>query len=304
MLAKSTLVFLSVAEQGSFSKASRQLYLSPVAIMKQINLFEAEVGVQLFKRSKRGVTLTPAGEVLYQDAHQLQKQAQAALKRVRQLANQDPTIIRVGTSLLRSCEPLIHLWPQQTTQNAEFRIQIVPFTDDGLGLNQLLKMVGHQIDCFISPYDTIQLKRNFSIQKLGDYDCQIGVPTQNTLANKSALTWTDLDNQRLLLLKSGVSTTIDAIRQQLLQRRSTVALRNLNQFYDLSSFNQSVEQNSLIEVISPWATIHPNLKLLPMDWHYQIPYGLVYAKHPSPEIQKFVKLTAQLAAPTTEFDQL
>ena len=60
--------FLCVAEAGSFNKAAERLYISPPAVIKQINLLEESLGVELFVRSHRGLTLTKAGQSLLQDA--------------------------------------------------------------------------------------------------------------------------------------------------------------------------------------------------------------------------------------------
>ena len=46
--------FLCVAEVGSFNKAAERLYISPPAVIKQINLLEENLGVQLFERTHRG----------------------------------------------------------------------------------------------------------------------------------------------------------------------------------------------------------------------------------------------------------
>ena len=60
--------FLRVADAGSFNKAAEEAYITPTAVIKQINLLEADLGVKLFERSYRGLTLTKAGKSLYQDA--------------------------------------------------------------------------------------------------------------------------------------------------------------------------------------------------------------------------------------------
>ena len=53
---------------GSFNKAAEKLYISPPAVIKQINLLEESLGVQLFVRTHRGLVLTEAGKSLVQDA--------------------------------------------------------------------------------------------------------------------------------------------------------------------------------------------------------------------------------------------
>lgn len=53
--------FLRVADAGSFSKAAEEAYITPTAVIKQINLLEESLDVKLFDRSHRGLTLTKAG---------------------------------------------------------------------------------------------------------------------------------------------------------------------------------------------------------------------------------------------------
>lgn len=60
--------FICVVEAGSFSKVADKLYISPPAVIKQINSLENNLGVQLFARTHRGLVVTAAGESLYQDA--------------------------------------------------------------------------------------------------------------------------------------------------------------------------------------------------------------------------------------------
>ena len=60
--------FLRVADAGSFNKAAEESYITPTAVIKQINLLEESLGVKLFDRSHRGLQLTKAGRSMYQDA--------------------------------------------------------------------------------------------------------------------------------------------------------------------------------------------------------------------------------------------
>ena len=58
--------FYTVASTGNISKAAKELYISQPAISKSIRRLEDSLGVALFKRSSRGVTLTEEGQLLYQ----------------------------------------------------------------------------------------------------------------------------------------------------------------------------------------------------------------------------------------------
>lgn len=59
-------VFMTVASTGNISRAARELYISQPAISKSIRKLEEHLGVPLFERSSRGVTLTEPGRLLYQ----------------------------------------------------------------------------------------------------------------------------------------------------------------------------------------------------------------------------------------------
>ena len=56
--------FLSAARHGSFAGAADELLLKQPSVAEQIRALEAELGVPLFARTRRKLTLTPAGEAL------------------------------------------------------------------------------------------------------------------------------------------------------------------------------------------------------------------------------------------------
>jgi DNA-binding transcriptional LysR family regulator len=56
------LSFVRSAEAGSFSAAARRLGLTPAAVSRNVAQLEANLGVRLFQRSTRKLTLTEAGE--------------------------------------------------------------------------------------------------------------------------------------------------------------------------------------------------------------------------------------------------
>lgn len=59
---KDLLIFLTLAETGNLTRTAEKLYLAQPTLSKRLQNMEAELGAQLFLRSKHGVTLTPAGE--------------------------------------------------------------------------------------------------------------------------------------------------------------------------------------------------------------------------------------------------
>ena len=77
--------FITVLEAGSLSRAAGSLYIAQPALTAQIKKLEAELGAQLFDRSHAGVTPTPAGVQLYEDARRLLSDADAVRERIQRL---------------------------------------------------------------------------------------------------------------------------------------------------------------------------------------------------------------------------
>ena len=105
-------LFLQVAELGSFSKAADAGFITPSAVIKQINLLEDELGVRLFERIHRGLKLTKAGESLKKDAPKLIRLSHEAASRAVSAMNCADHVIRIGTSPMTPAEVLVELWPK------------------------------------------------------------------------------------------------------------------------------------------------------------------------------------------------
>ena len=85
--------FLRVADAGSFNKAAEESYITPTAVIKQINLLEESLGVKLFDRSHRGLTLTKAGRSMYQDARYIIQYCRDSVTRAKNAMQEDENII-------------------------------------------------------------------------------------------------------------------------------------------------------------------------------------------------------------------
>ena len=76
--------FVSVAENGSFTRAAASQYISQTAITQQIHALEENVGAKLFDRNSRPVSLTPAGKVFLKEAREILGRLDVALARIRE----------------------------------------------------------------------------------------------------------------------------------------------------------------------------------------------------------------------------
>ena len=88
--------FAQIVESGSFSKASRQLFIAQPALSQQLSKLEDEVGKPLLNRSSKGVTPTDNGLALYHHARFLLRQLDQALSIARQESGDVHGMVSVG----------------------------------------------------------------------------------------------------------------------------------------------------------------------------------------------------------------
>ena len=122
-------VFVCAADCGSFTKAAKALYISPTAVMKQINALEEHLDLQLIRRTSQGISLTPAGEVIYKDAKFLFDFSRRSVENARRAMEDADLTFCVGTSMLNPAKPFMDLWYQASREFPNYKLHLVPFED-------------------------------------------------------------------------------------------------------------------------------------------------------------------------------
>jgi DNA-binding transcriptional LysR family regulator len=88
--------FLAVGEASNFTRAAAQLGVTQPTLSRQLKHLEDEIGVDLLRRSPRGVTLTPGGKLFLEEVRKLLKRTGEAVEKVRALARDEYCELRVG----------------------------------------------------------------------------------------------------------------------------------------------------------------------------------------------------------------
>lgn len=281
--------FIVVADQGSFNKAADALYITPPAVTKQINILEKELGLQLFIRTHRGLVLTEAGKSLYKDAKYVIQYCKDSVERARRAMEEKDNVIRIGTSPMTPAAPVVELWSKIQKEHPDIHLQIIPYMNSQENAREILKNLGTNIDIVGGIFDETMLKlRQCRGMELSRQHICCAVSLNYRLAQKEVLTVQDLYGERLLLMHRGWSNYVDALRDDIWKNHPQIQIVDFN-IYSMEIFNRCENSNEILMAVENWEGVHPLLRIIPVEWKYTIPYGILYSSEPSPLVKRFLK---------------
>jgi DNA-binding transcriptional LysR family regulator len=104
--------FVRSAETGGFSAAARRLSLTPAAVSRNVAILERNLGVRLFHRSTRKLTLTEAGERLLLGIRGNLEELQASIASVATDRGEPAGVLKVSMSLSFGLDYVVPLLPE------------------------------------------------------------------------------------------------------------------------------------------------------------------------------------------------
>lgn len=286
--------FITVVDCGSFTKASQKLYLSPTAIMKQMNALEAHLDLKLIKRTPSGIQLTSAGEIIYRNAKFLIDYSKKSIAEAKSSIYANDTTFCVGTSLLNPAKPFMDIWYRVNKNFPAYKLHLVPFEDNHEGILSEIEKLGEKFDFLIGVCDSKAWLSRCNFLPLGQYQKMVAVSREHPLAKKSRIDLKDLYGETLLMVKQGDSGVNDFIRNDLQRYHPEIHIEDTPQFYDLSVFNHCAETEKVLLTIECWQEVHPGLVSIPVNWDYSIPYGLLYSFDAPEDVRRFIEIVRKI----------
>lgn len=280
---------IAVADCGSFTKAAEKMYISPTAVMKQINALENHLDMKLTQRTPSGIRLTAAGEMIYKDAKFMIDYSKKSLTDARATLHTKDTTFCVGTSLLNPAKPFMDLWYRVNQDFPDYKLHLVPFEDNHEGILSEISQLGKKFDFLIGVCDSRAWLNLCHMLPLGRYKKMIAVSREHRLAKKSCIVIEDLYGETLMMVKRGDSGVNDFLRNDLEQHHPEIRIEDTPHFYDLSVFNRCAETGNVLLTIECWQDVHPGLVSIPVNWDYDIPYGIMYSLDAPEDVLRFVE---------------
>ena len=101
-------ILVAIAETGSINSAAERLGATQPALSKAIRALEAEAGVDLLVRHARGVTLTPAGEIVLKRAQVIGREIEKTQEELEWLKGAEGGQLSIGLTPIASELPVAH----------------------------------------------------------------------------------------------------------------------------------------------------------------------------------------------------
>lgn len=281
--------FICVVEAGSFSKAAEKLYISAPAVIKQINSLEDSLNLQLFERTHRGLTVTEAGKSLYQDAKYLIQYSKESLLRAQDAMNHNDEVIRVGISPMTPPEIFVELWPKIQEIYPDMKFKLVTFENTPENAREILANMGQNIDVVPGVFDETMLRlRGCDGTEISKEPFCIAVSMYHRLANKEKLTLDDLSGETLMLMRRGWSYYGDMLRDDIIENHPEINVTDFD-LYNVEVFNRCENNNELLLAFKGWESVHPLIRIIPVEWNYTMPFGILHSKTPSDKVKLLIR---------------
>lgn len=188
--------FVCVANKLNFTKAAELLYISTPTVTHHIKNLENELNTTLFIRTSRMVKLTEAGTMFYNDAKEILLKIDLAEKRVKKIASQDISFIKIGCS---SNAELVYL------ENVLYKLQITYpkvypqiIVSDYFSLKNLFN--NKQLDIVLVSKEMTKDMQNCSFKKIKNVINYAIMSEESVLKSRDKIFFEDLKDECLITL--------------------------------------------------------------------------------------------------------
>lgn len=197
MTAQQIEYVLTLAQQGSFSKAARSLSVSQPSLSQYIMNVENQVGAILFDRSSSPIKLTAAGEAYLRSAMQIKAIEENLRNELADMADLKTGTLRVGATIFRaSC-----MLPRSIVAFCHNYPGIKVSVTEDSSQNLLEKVLSGEIDVFVGT--GTYYRKLFDAEPLSEERLLLAVPADSPLNEKfsgSSLTAEDISGNSMKYL--------------------------------------------------------------------------------------------------------
>lgn len=187
--------FVIVAEEQNVTRAAARLHVSQPPLSRQIHDLEEELGVPLFRRTAKSLTLTEAGKIFLIEAREVLLRAEKAVQTVRLVAAGDRGQLRVGYAPSLAVEILPRALMAFERDYPGVRVSLHDLSTDEC----LQRLTARKLDIALTAKPCAELMRGLTFQHLRDFPLFCAVSVTHPLARKRTLTLSLLEHERFIV---------------------------------------------------------------------------------------------------------
>lgn len=189
--------FVAVARTRNFSRAAEQCRVAQPSLSQQIIKLEAELGERLFERTKRAVSLTPAGEVFRSHAERVLDEVELAKDSMHEV--RDVLRGRIALGALPTVAP--YYLPERLRKFSAAYPGIEVIVHEDTTEQLAAAVLAKEIDLALV---SLPVERaGLVTEEFFDEPLVVALPKDHRLARRRALTLDDLSEEAFILMKEG-----------------------------------------------------------------------------------------------------
>jgi len=185
---------VAVAHHRSFTKAAEELYLAQSAISQQLSRLEAEIGIQIFRRSSRSVELTEEGKVILAHAKRVLAEFDEMQGEMEALTGVMRGTVRIGGIYPFGPYDLYGVLAEYRERYPGVAIHMVEDTQDEM----LAMLRSDELDCAFASVDPDTIGSEFAGTLLWEEEFVVVSALDHPFAARPGLIWEDLIDEDLI----------------------------------------------------------------------------------------------------------
>jgi DNA-binding transcriptional LysR family regulator len=190
-------VFRVVAETLNFRRAGEELHLTQPAVTAQIKTLEESLGIALFDRVGRDISLTPAGTTLLHYVRQIENITNDAVAALALFGGKEGVELSIGASHTIAVYLLPKLLPRLVNEWPKLRLHVI-----GGATNEILHaLITHQIG--VGLIEAPAFRPDLKIEVFGEDELALIVRPDHPWTKKSVLRAAELVQAPILLREVG-----------------------------------------------------------------------------------------------------
>jgi DNA-binding transcriptional LysR family regulator len=185
---------VAVARHRSFTKAAEELHLAQSAISQQIRRLEAEIGIEVFRRTSRSVEVTEEGKLLLDHAHRVLAEVDDLHSQLEELTGLLRGTLRIGGAWPFGPYDLYGVLAEFRAQHPGVAISMLEDTQE-----EMLGMVREdELDCAFASVDPDAIGQDFAGTLLWEDEFVVVTALDHPLAVRSHVTFEQLAMEDLI----------------------------------------------------------------------------------------------------------